>query len=348
MPSASKTVRPFLLHALVWAGFAIYEQTVLLITAPRHFSLLLVSLYYLLNILLFYANSDLLLPRLAARRRYWAYAGATLGMLALYACLRSELILRLQPVLLASPVPSDTAWSYGQVWLLAGYRGSFFLFVSLGYWFARRAVALEVQKREQEHQLRTAERSLMEANLAFLKNQINPHFLFNSLNFLYAQVYPHSEPSARGILLLSDIMRYALAEDINGKVMLTQEIDHLRNYIALNQLRFNNQLQVDFQVAGNLQFSLILPLVLITFVENCFKHGELGDATHPLVISLAVVLNQLTFRTHNKKRTGPKEKSTGIGLDNTRQRLDIVYPGRYTLVINDGADDYTCTLTLAL
>jgi LytS/YehU family sensor histidine kinase len=233
--------------------------------------------------------------------------------------------------------------------LLSGfYRGLFFAFISTGYWFARRAVQLEQHKREQEHQLRVAEKNLFEANLAFLRNQINPHFLFNSLNFLYAQVYPHSEPAAEGILLLADTMRYALHENIDGKVPLAQEVQHLHNYIALNQLRFNHQLQVDFQEVGSMQFVLILPLVLITFVENCFKHGELADPAHPLRIRLTVAGGQLTFETHNRKRHGPKEQHSGIGLANTRARLDLVYPARHSLTIVDTPDAYTCHLTLEL
>ncbi|MFD2786283.1 sensor histidine kinase [Hymenobacter rubripertinctus] len=228
------------------------------------------------------------------------------------------------------------------------YRGSFFLFVSIGYWYARHAIQLERQRREQEAHLRATEESLMEANLAYLKSQINPHFLFNALNFLYAQVYPHSEGAAKGILLLSDIMRYALHEDINGKVMLAQEVQHLRNYIAINQLRFNNQLQVDFEVSGHVEYLMILPLVLITFVENCFKHGELIDAAHPVTIRLAVRQNQLVFQTRNKIRLGPKEKSTGIGLNNTMRRLEMVYPSRYTLRVSSEADCYTCDLTIDL
>ena len=235
-----------------------------------------------------------------------------------------------------------------QQWVASLYRGSFFLFVSTGYWFARRAVLLERHKREQEQQLRLAEKNLFEANLAFLKSQINPHFLFNSLNFLYAQVYPHSEPAAEGILLLADTMRYALHENIDGKVPLTQEVQHLHNYIALNQLRFNQQLQVDFEVVGTPQFVLIPPLVLITFVENCFKHGELADPAHPLRIRLAVAGGQLTFETHNQKRHGPKESRDGIGLANTRARLALAYPGRHTLTITDAPDFYTCHLTLEL
>lgn len=346
MRTTKKKIRTISWHLLLWIGFALYEQAVFIISNPWEFNLLPVSLNYLLNALFFYTNSNLLLPRLYARQRYWAYASVVLLSLAGYSFLRNALFLTLIPALGMPAVP--VTGSYWQFWLLSGYRGSFVLFVSMGYWFARSMVILEKQKRKHERQLRSAERSVMEANLAFLKSQINPHFLFNSLNFLYAQVYPHSQQAAQGILLLSDTMRYALHEDNNGKVMLTQEVKHLRNYIALNQLRFDNKLQIDFQVEGSLQFAMILPLVIITFVENCFKHGELGDADNPLIIYLAVVQNQLTFRTHNKKRDGPKEKSMGIGLANTRKRLDIVYKDRYSLLIDNGADYYTCSLTMAL
>lgn len=331
--------RLLLFHSLAWVTFIIYEQSIILATSSLTFNWPFVLLNYVLNAAFFYCNSNLLLPGLYARRRWGWYLAAALGVLAAYALLRTELTLYMLPA--AAPSPRS-------LWFASIYRGTFFLFASAGYWFARSTIALEVQKRRQEEQLRIAERSLLEANLTFLKNQINPHFLFNSLNFLYAQVYPHSASAAKGILLLSDTMRYALHEDTNGKVMLEQEVKHLGNYIEINQLRFNNKLQIDFSVEGSTHFLRILPLVLITFVENCFKHGELADADHPLVIRLTVVQNQLTFLTQNKKRNGPKEKSTGIGLANTRKRLELIYPGRHTLTTTDEPDFYTCHLTLDL
>lgn len=346
MQMSRQNVRTVFFHVFIWVGFAIYEQAIIIITNPWKFDLLPISLNYLLNALFFYLNSYVLLPRFYARKRYWSYIASALLLLSIYAFLRNALYLNLTSVLGLPTVP--TFGSYWQFLLLSGYRGTFFLFVSIGYWFAHQVVALETQKRKHEQLLRTAERSAMEAKLAALRNQINPHFLFNSLNFLYAQVYPLSQDAARGILLLSDTMRYALNEDNSGKVMLTQEVKHLHNYIAINQLRFNNQLQIYFKIEGNLQFALIPPLVLITFVENCFKHGELGDPANPLVVDLSVVQNRLTFRTHNKKRTGPKEKSTGIGLANTCERLAIVYPDRYTLKVENSLDYYTCNLTIDL
>jgi sensor histidine kinase YesM len=333
-------------HSLAWLGFVFYEQGIILIARSISFHIPFIVLNYLFNALLFYANDRGLLPRLYARRRYGPYVVAVVSTLALYAGLRSALTLHFLPQ--ATSHGQVEASSYSALWFSSVYRGTFFLLVSAGYWFARSTIALEVQKRKHEQQLRLAERSLLEANLAFLKSQINPHFLFNSLNFLYAQVYPHSENAAKGILLLSDTMRYALHEDSSGKVMLTQEVKHLHNYIAINQLRFNNSLRVDFEVVGSTHFLLIIPLVLITFVENCFKHGELADAAHPVVIRLTLAQNQLTFLTHNKKRHGPKEKSTGIGLDNTRKRLALIYPNRHTLTTTDDADFYTCHLTLEL
>jgi sensor histidine kinase YesM len=231
-------LRPFLLHLALWLLFIVYEQVTIFVSSGFHFSALIVCLNYLLNVGLFYGNSKVLLPRLGTRHHYILYVLAVLLALSIYSVLRTELTLHLAPHI--GKLPDGVVTSYGRFWLLSLYRGAFFAFVSLGYWFARNAIALEREKRTQEHQLRVAEKSLFEANLAFLRSQINPHFLFNSLNFLYAQVYPHSEPAAEGILLLADTMRYALHENGDGKVPLAQEVQHLHNYIALNQLRFNN------------------------------------------------------------------------------------------------------------
>ncbi|WP_460675628.1 sensor histidine kinase [Hymenobacter coalescens] len=222
------------------------------------------------------------------------------------------------------------------------FRGIYFYSCSLVYASVKYALRIQQQLREQE-------RSLLEADIAFLKSQINPHFLFNALNFLYAQVYPLSEPTAKSVLLLSDIMRYALNEGgEQGKVMLDKEVQHLRNYVALNQLRFGHQLQVQFEVQGSTQFLMILPLVLITFVENCFKHGELFDPAHPLLLQVRVAENQLTLVTRNRKRRGPVEYSTGIGLDNTRRRLQAIYADRHQLTIRDEPDFYSTHLHLVL
>ena len=186
------------------------------------------------------------------------------------------------------------------------------------------------------------------ANFKFLKSQINPHFLHNTLNFLYAKSLPYSAELSEGILTLSDIMRYALNEATGSddKAPLKDEIEHVRNVIKINQLRFSNNLHVNFEVNGIVNGVEIIPFLLITVVENAFKHGDLQRMENPIEIKLNVEHNHLYFYCRNKKKTGPKEISTGLGLDNIRNRLDFAYGSHYKLLIKDETEFYTTELTI--
>lgn len=201
-----------------------------------------------------------------------------------------------------------------------------------------------------EQQKTQLEKEKMQANYLFLKAQINPHFLHNTLNFLYAKSLPYSTELSEGILTLSEIMRYSLnkEEDTEGKVLLTQEIEHVNNIIRIQQLRFGNTLQVFFDIRGELEGLRILPFVLITLVENAFKHGELKNVDYPVGLELTISGGQLHFHCVNKKKTGPKELSTGIGLDNTRKRLELAYGENYTLYIKDQKDLFVVDLAILL
>jgi sensor histidine kinase YesM len=199
---------------------------------------------------------------------------------------------------------------------------------------------LEAQKMQLE-----VEKS--QANLNFLKAQINPHFLHNTLNFLYAKSLPYSNELSEGILTLSDIMRYALGPAArDGKVMLKDEIEHVRNVIKINQLRFSNNLNVQFNVNGVVNGATVVPFILITIVENAFKHGDLKSTEHPIEIRLDMHNEQMSFFCRNKKKTGPKEISTGIGLDNIKKQLDLTYDKNYLLNVKDEAEFYTTELTI--
>lgn len=199
---------------------------------------------------------------------------------------------------------------------------------------------LEAQKMQLE-----VEKS--QANLNFLKAQINPHFLHNTLNFLYAKSLPYSPELSEGILTLSDIMRYALGPAAkDGKVMLKDEIEHMRNVIKINQLRFSNNLHVNFDVNGVVNGAAVIPFLLITLVENAFKHGDLKSPDNPITIKLDVNNDILHFYCRNKKKAGPKEISTGIGLDNIKKQLDLTYGRNYVLHVADEAEFYTTELTI--
>lgn len=198
---------------------------------------------------------------------------------------------------------------------------------------------------EQKMQLEVEKSS---ANLNFLKAQINPHFLHNTLNFLYAKSIPYSPELSEGILTLSDIMRYALSEGNarDGKAPLRDEIEHVWNVIKINQLRFSNKLNVEFNVRGLVDGISIIPFVLITIVENAFKHGDLMDQQHPIEVMLEINDKGLVFKCRNKKKTGPKELSTGVGLDNIKKRLDLAYGSMYRLNIKDDASFYSTELII--
>ena len=190
---------------------------------------------------------------------------------------------------------------------------------------------------EEQKKRQTLEKMALVAELSSLKNQINPHFLYNTLSYLHAQAEPLSESLGEAILLLSDMMRYSLHDtDETGLVSLEKEVSHIKNFITIHQLRFGNKLAVEFTVEGNVTSKRILPLVLISFVENAFKHGKTTKAEEPVQIQLQITPDSsLVFTVKNRKSEGPKENSSGIGLNNVRRRLELVYPNSHQLTIND-------------
>lgn len=204
------------------------------------------------------------------------------------------------------------------------------------------------QRKVLEEQKMQLEVEKTQANLNFLKAQINPHFLHNTLNFLYAKSLPYSPELSEGILTLSDIMRYALGPAAkDGKVALKDEIEHVRNVIKINQLRFSNNLHVHFDVNGVVNGATTIPFLLITLVENAFKHGDLKSTEHPIEVRLDMLDGgEMRFFCRNKKKTGPKEISTGIGLDNIKKQLDLTYGRNYSLHVRDEAEFYTTELTI--
>jgi LytS/YehU family sensor histidine kinase len=184
------------------------------------------------------------------------------------------------------------------------------------------------------------------ADLKFLKSQINPHFLYNTLNSFYARSLPLSKDLAEGILTLSGMMRYALGEAYteDGKVLLRDEIEHLQNFVKMNQFRFRNTLNVRLDINGEVKDKVIIPFVLITLVENIFKHGELMDERNPCLISMDLKESSVRYYSWNLKKAGPKELSIGIGLDNIQKRLQLAYGNNYKLQIKDENDIYSTEL----
>jgi two-component system, LytTR family, sensor kinase len=209
---------------------------------------------------------------------------------------------------------------------------------------------LEREKLDLKKERIEKEQQHLQTEYAFLRSQINPHFLHNTLNFFYAKsLTGNTKELSEAILTLSEIMRYSLQKEETGttEVLLSDEINHIGNVIKINQLRFSNTLNIVFSIKGNIENIRIIPLVLITLIENAFKHGELNNQIYPLEISLLVNSDaQLHFSVVNKKKTGPKELSHGIGINNIRRRLDIAYPQRYLLEATDDETQYKVKLII--
>ncbi len=217
------------------------------------------------------------------------------------------------------------------------------------FYYAEKITAEQQTQREIEQENFKLEQSIIDTQLNNLKNQINPDFLFRKLNYFYQESLPHSTSLSKGISLLSDMMHYAIDDDDEeGKVPLEKEIRHICNFIEINQLRFDGRLQVDFKVFGEVDSLKIMPLVLITFVENAFKYGELMDAQNPLKIQLKLEENHLFFSTYNRTRRGPKEQSEGIGIANTQKRLALGYPDQHRLEIKSEVGFYEVELEIKL
>jgi LytS/YehU family sensor histidine kinase len=238
---------------------------------------------------------------------------------------------------------------YGEVQLLAYLRdnvqrGLPMMMVAAAAWGVQDAF---LQEKRRETQQLIQEKT--QAELAFLKTQINPHFLYNTLNYIYSEAYLVSEPLAEAVMRLSDLMRYMLHESPDGKVELRQEVEYLENYLTLHRLRFEDKFFVEFEQLGHLNGQRVASLVLIPFVENALKHGILNQPSQPVTIRLVLPSpQQLQFEVYNHINQHQKDHTTGIGLANLRRRLALLYPGRHQLtVLNDGLVHHT-HLTLEL
>ena len=188
----------------------------------------------------------------------------------------------------------------------------------------------------------------MNAELKFLKAQVNPHFLFNTLNNLYYLATVQSSATPLVISKLSEVMRYMIYDSNHEKIDLTKEIEYMRHYIGLERLRLKDEIPVEFEVIGDTHI-MISPLILIAFLENAFKHGINPNQENCWIKAwLEVSDNRFVYTVANSKvRTSVfPEAGEGIGLNNVRRRLDLSYPGRHNLVIEDKKISYHITLTI--
>ena len=173
------------------------------------------------------------------------------------------------------------------------------------------------------------------SELKILREQINPHFFFNALNSIYSLAITQSKDTPKVILILSDIMRYILNENKGQKSNLSDEISNIKKYIEIQSIRFNKFNNISSKFSGDFSRNKIEPLLLLTFVENAFKYADFTKG--PIEIEANIVDNRLRFRIMNFFDAKPHEKNNGnkMGIKNTQQKLDLLYPNQYDLEINE-------------
>jgi len=282
---------------------------------------------------LFYVNAFYLYPRLMTRRLWFWYLISLDAVMGISYLGKLYLVHLWQPELVITPF----------IHRLLFFPPIPFLIASIIF-----RIVTDRVHRDRIEKERKAER--LTAELKFLRQQISPHFLFNMMTNMVSlarQGSPLLEPS---LIKLSDLLRYSLYGSGDEKILLAREVQLMRDYIDLQQLRFGEDVDVQLTVAAPDPEALIEPMLLIPFVENAFKHGIGMVRQASIHVELRMENGKLYFRVSNNysKDDSVKDKSPGIGLANTRSRLELLYPNRHKLTITDKGESYVVELNLDL
>ncbi|WP_348084365.1 histidine kinase [Mucilaginibacter sp.] len=343
------------LHIICWACYIAYEIGFVYYAQHTVGAWLNYAVFYTINIAVFYNQlvlmNGLARPHTSRLKIILRFALQFTGLL----------LLKWLADLWLAPGNLNTSGrlAYAQAFLpIDFFRALNFSLLAVFFWVAGNIAGYrkKADTAEKQEWLALKAKTELETRLArtrnaYLQQQLNPHMLFNSLNFIYNSVYQHSEEGARCILLLSDILRYSLENTAEtGPVRLPDEIAQLENLITINRLRYGPRFYLATEFTGDFGNMKIIPLVLITLTENIFKHGDLtGEHPTARLTLRADAPDKLTFHTRNRKKAKRAAgRANPIGLQNTRVRLDYAYPDQYELVIREDENWFDLTLNISL
>ncbi|QHL87932.1 sensor histidine kinase [Nibribacter ruber] len=321
----------WLIHVIVWVLFT-FLVSLQLYTDDHNYWVPFTIGFILTALLVFYTHFFLLTKYLGKnqKRAYFLRLAAIASIGPL-------------PFLILHPKRPDS-WN-----LILGYYPMvlltlvpIFLFLS---WLARvtENLVLNTIKKEQ------LEKQAVETELHYLKSQINPHFLFNTLNNIHTLVYKQAPAAPQAVMQLASLMRYMIYESNAPTVPLAREMDYLQDYMSLQQLRYKKSPVVDLTVEGETESCHIAPLLFIHLLENAYKHGPARLEPGDLKVQIEISEDILTFRVQNPVRQNPVsalEEPGGIGLPNVRKRLALLYPGQHSLEIHHAGDTFAVVLKI--
>ena len=287
-------------------------------------------------LLLFYWNSEFLLPKYFNRKNWWKYLIALTISFFVFIFIGNYLFEAIEN--------QGYFFRIGQEEYMDAN-----LMMSIIVLFASTSWGVSKIAFENAAQKKTAEEKQKEAELKFLNAQFNPHFLFNTLNGIYSlSAEEEAEQTTAAILKLSEIMRYPINEGAKKKVFLKNEISFLKNYIDLQEIRLGEDYPIHFELNDNMENAEIAPLLFIPFIENAFKYGVSQKSKQPINIDISLKNKELNFTCTNTIVKTEKIKSHELGLENIRSRLALLYPDKYTLEAEIKNDKFIVTLNLVL
>ena len=288
----------------------------------------------LTNIPLFFLNTEWLAPRLLRKRGVTAYLFSLLGLALFFLVLQGFM----KNWLLAPDCKGVVFHSYKALFPV--------LFVTaVGTGYAMVLYMLEGEKASREER-----QERMQSELSFLRSQISPHFIFNILNSIVYLIRSKSDLAEPVTIKLSELMRYMLYDSNDAQIPLEKEVSYLENYVELQKIRFEEDVEIRLNIEGEVAGQLIEPMLMIPFVENAFKHG-VGLVAQPVIdIDLKFNEKEMTFKVRNKitpEMQEDKDSSSGIGLQNVRRRLELLYPEAHRLELNRTGEWFVTELWLA-
>jgi sensor histidine kinase YesM len=245
--------------------------------------------------------------------------------------------------------PVGSSETYGAlIFVMVLYTGT--RYFRIGTQQRMRLKEEEEKRIKAEMELKELEAKQSQAELNLLKSQVNPHFLFNSLNSIYSLILSKSDMAADAVMKLSDLMRYLLESTKKRKVLVKLELEFLQNYIDLETIRLGKKAKVISDFQGDFSAKIISPLLLIPFIENCFKHG-IGVNTKENKIEIVVRLKDdiLNLRTRNNlapQRINPSARKSGTGIENVKKRLELLYPRKHKLTIDNDKKEFKVDLSI--
>lgn len=293
---------------------------------------------FLLNIGAFYINLLVILPHWIDKRKISVVLAGWLGLIVV--C--SLIMVGLNQIFSVYAIKN---YSLKLELLNAFLRSCLVIGISIAASIAYRSVYDWFENEKVKRQMETLQ---LKTELAFLKSQINPHFLFNTLNNIYTLAFQQSDKTADAVAKLSGMMRYLLYDSRDEYVPFNREIDCINQLIELQQLRIRGKMALIYEVKVESDSSLIAPLLLLPFVENLFKHGELSEIQDPAVIRISLVDGLLEFYTRNKINRHLKDETKGIGFPNVVRRMELLYPDKFTINRMKNETHFSVNLTIQI